>query len=407
MIKIIVVCMCFNAFAFSQSSEWTLQEAETQAVQHNLSILAQHFEINLADADSITARLIPNNPALSLNADVTPEAGSIAPERKNYFAWLTFPVELGGKRSNRIAVADAEKAGAAYDFDDAVRHLLLQVRTEFYDVLNAKAALALAVDNENSLDSIVSLNTIRLKASDISESELMRSRILAEQQRLEVGEARIGYTTAARTLQLDLGLSPTGDQFEVGGDIERLPDTLTQTLAELEEVALGRRSDLLALRSRLDQAVAQEHLEESNGIIDLSVGGYYSQQLGQSFTGVTLSAPIPLFNRNQGNREKSAALVEQIRLQVADLERRTTSDVETAYYEYEMRRQIVARMQTNVVSLSRSVRETVAYAYRRGGTSILDFLDAQRTFNDTMKSYYDALTALHKSSFALRAAAGI
>ena len=407
MIKFIVACICCSAAALAQSTHWTLQEAEQQALQHNLSILAQQFEIGLADADSITAGLLPNNPSISVNADITPEPGNIAPEKKNYYAALTVPIELGGKRGKRMAVADAEKAGAMHDFEDAVRNLLLRVRTEFYDVLNAKASLALALANEASLDSMVSLNTIRLQSSDISESELMRSKIIAERQHLDVEEARVGLHSAARELQLDLGIPKEDAEFDVDGDLTALPDTLTESLARLGELALEHRSDLLNLKSQLDQAIAQEQLEESKAVIDVSLGGYYSQQLGQSFTGLTLSAPLPLFNRNQGEIQKSSIQVEQLQMQIAALERRVKSEVATAYDEYQTRRRIVSQMQQGVVALSRSVKETVAYSYRRGGTSILDFLDAERTFNDTMKSYYDALTAVHKSAFAVRAAIGM
>src|SRR5208283_2952058 len=133
-------------------------------------------------------------------------------------------------KSGRVAVAEQEKLATEQSFDDAVRNLLLTVRSDFYDVLNAKASLELALNNEASLDSVVSLNKIRLHDNDISESELMRSEILAMQQHLEVQEAQINLHGATAALQLLLGVSQTDEHFEVRGDIAVLPDSLNQSL---------------------------------------------------------------------------------------------------------------------------------------------------------------------------------
>jgi len=404
--KIIGLLWLCSVAVIAHADPMTLQQAEEQALKRNLLLLAQHYDIDAADADIVTAHLFPNNPNIALSGDITPDAGRWAPDKKNYNASLSVPIELGGKKSGRVAVAEQEKLATEQSFDDAVRNLLLTVRSDFYDVLNAKASLELALNNEASLDSVVSLNKIRLHDNDISESELMRSEILAMQQHLEVQEAQINLHGATAALQLLLGVSQTDEHFEVRGDIAVLPDSLNQSLEELQHIALDHRADLRSLHAQLDQAIANKDLQDAMSTIDLSVGGYYSEQLGQSFTGLTLSVPLPLFNRNQGEIQKAEIRINQLKTQVAALEQQIKKDVEIAYNEVQTRRTIVEQMQHDVIARSLSVKETVAYSYRRGSTSILDFLDAQRTFNDTMKSYYDSLTALHKSSFALRAAIG-
>ena len=404
--RTIGLLFCLGIAVMVQADPITLQQAEEQALKHNLVILAQRYDIDAADADVVTAHLFPNNPNISVSGDITPDAGRWAPDKKNYNASLTFPIELGGKKSGRVAVAENEKLATEQGFEDAVRNLLLTVRSEFYDVLNAKASLELALSNESSLDSIVSLNKIRLQDNDIAESELTRSEILAMQQHLEVKEAQMNLHSATANLRLALGVPPTDDNFDVRGDIAILPDSLNQSLDQLQHVAMDHRADLRSLHAQLDEAIANKDLQDAMSVIDLSVGGYYSEQLGQSFTGLTLSVPLPLFNRNQGEIQKAEIRVNQLKTQIDALEHQINTDVETAYNEVQTRRTIVEQIQHDVLARSQSLKETVAYSYRRGGTSILDFLDAERTFNDTMKSYYDSLTALHKSSFALRAATG-
>ncbi len=225
--RTIGLLFCLGIAVMVQADPITLQQAEEQALKHNLVILAQRYDIDAADADVVTAHLFPNNPNISVSGDITPDVGRWAPDKKNYNASLTFPIELGGKKSGRVAVVENEKLATEQGFEDAVRNLLLTVRSEFYDVLNAKASLELALSNESSLDSIVSLNKIRLQDNDIAESELTRSEILAMQQHLEVKEAQMNLHSATANLRLALGVPPTDDNFDVRGDIAILPDLST------------------------------------------------------------------------------------------------------------------------------------------------------------------------------------
>ena len=394
------------AMADTGAQPETLRQAEEEALKNNLSLLAQRFDLSLAEADIITARLLPVNPALTLTGDVFPHPGAFALHEKNYSAIVAVPIELGGKRSARVEVAEKTKSVSAAVLQDSVRNLLLGVRTQFYEALNAKYSLELATSTMASLDSIVALNRVRLRARDIAESELARTEVVALQQHVQVRSARLDEQSALTNLQLALGRPALSPDFSITGELTEPPQPPAASPDEARQLAVSRRPDLQALRAQLEAAEANKKLQEALSAIDLSLGGYYSNQQGLAFSGLTLSLPLPIFDRNQGEIDKAAARVEQLRLQLLALERQIDAGVETAFNEFLGRREIADQMKWEIIQRSARVRDAVEYAYRNGGTSILDFLDAQRAFNEAMKAYYDALTSLHKSAFALRAVMG-
>ncbi len=384
----------------------SLKTAEREAVANNATLQAQRYDITAAQADIVSADLPPSNPSLGVNGDILSSPNTFAPEEKQYGVSLAVPLELAGKRSHRVEVAEHGKIVAEEGFSDAVRVLLLTIRSSFYDALYAKAALGLAEQNLASLDSVVSLNRIRLRAKEISESELMRSEVAAEQFRVEVSSSLLDYRKARINLQVAMGRTVADPDVDIEGDLTMLPPSVILTLDDAKRLARESRPDLKGLRASLEREESNQRLQEALGTVDVSVSADYLRQQGVPFYGLSLTVPIPIFNRNQGEILKSISRVEQVRLQLKALELQVDADAGTAWHEYASRKAIEEQMRAGILARSENVRSTIEYAYRRGGTTILDFLDARRTFNDSMRSYYNALTQLHKSVFALTAAIG-
>jgi cobalt-zinc-cadmium efflux system outer membrane protein len=106
--------------------------------------------------------------------------------------------------------------------------------------------------------------------------------------------------------------------------------------------------------------------------------------------GLFFSAPLPIYNRNQGEVERARQEDKQIQARIHALEASITNDVETAYQQYTTTRGMVESIEKTMLSEARDVRQITEYSYRRGEASLLEFLDAARAFNDTMQSFNDA-----------------
>jgi cobalt-zinc-cadmium efflux system outer membrane protein len=401
------ICCVLVALGASVSAQpRTLQQLEAEAVKNNLPLLAQRFDLDAAEADIITAGLFPNNPSLTLVGDILPTGKLFQPDQKSWGASVHVPLELGGKRDARGGVAESGRAMVRAQFADAMRSLLLAVRSAYFDALNAKASLDFAKSNASALDSIALLNRIRLASHDIAESELLRSEMAAEQQRLAVESSQADAAQASTALQAILGRREFSATFEAAGDLLQPPLPFVESLEEAKSLAHAHRSDLQHAAKGVESAAAMRRLQEAMAVIDLDVSADFSRQQGETFYGMSLSIPLPLLNRNEGERQKAAIRAEQSHALLSAALQRADAEVEGAWRDFSARRAIVQRIERDLLPRARSIRATVEYTYRKGATTILDFLDAQRSFSDSMRQYYDALTALHKSAASMRAALG-
>jgi cobalt-zinc-cadmium efflux system outer membrane protein len=385
----------------------TLDQAVQEAIAHNLDLAAERLNINVAEAREITARLRPN-PVLSLSGQTLNLLGaaytSNSPLGPNQFNIHTdFPIERGHKRGQRIALAREEKSLAELGVREVMRQVIASVQNAFVDVQQAKENLKLAQENLKSLESVVAINEARLRSGDLAQVELDRSRVAALQYRAAVQQAQLQLDQAKTQLQQLLGRKQKSADFDVAGELRR--DTVLDSPAEITRLALARRPDLLANQAAQARSRADLRLQLANGKVDFSVGTEFTHQsawgISGSSLGVYFSVPLPVFNRNQGEivRAQREIALGAARSEAVQASIRT--EVEKAYRQYVVSRQLLASIETEMLAKARSVRDTTDYSYRRGEASLVEFLDAQRAFNDAMQTFNDARANYARSLYLI------
>jgi cobalt-zinc-cadmium efflux system outer membrane protein len=391
----------------------TLDQAIQEALDHNLDLLAAKYDVPVAETRLITARLRPN-PVATVSGDHLDvlgtgfnEANSAGP---NEFAYRTdFVLERGSKRQARIAVAEQDRAVARLNVASAVRTVVLGVQNAFLDVQLAKENLQLAEQNQKALQGIVDVNGIRVRSGDLAAVELSRSQVALLQFEAAVQQARLRLQDARNRLQLLLGrMNPAAD-FEVTGDFRR--DKIADTPETLVQNALERRPEIAALRASEARTIADLRLQLAQGRVDYTIGSEYRRQQGINGTGNTLgiffSAPIPVFNRNQGEIERARRESEQAAARIRALEASIRSDVASAWQHYQTTQSLLTNVETHMLEQARDVRKTTEYSYRRGEASLVEFLDAQRAFNDSMQTWNEARADYARSLYLLESLAGM
>jgi len=390
----------------------TLEEAVAEALQNNLGLLAERANIAIAEARIITARLRPN-PVLSAGGDHLDllgtgfsEVNAAGPSEFNLRT--DFVHERGGKRRSRIEVAEGERSVAEWRFFDAVRSLRLEVQQAFVEALLAKENLALARQNLEMLNRLVEVSTARWRAGDLAEVELIRSRLAALQQASAVRKAELAVRSALIKLQQLMGRERPAAEFDVVGELA--VQRSVPAREELLRTALENRPDLGALRRDSQRAAAALKLERARGKVDFTFGSDYRRQQGINGTGNMLgfffSAPLPLFDRNQGEIARAREELRQVELRIRALQAAIASEVGSAYEQFVASRNLVEQIQGRMLAQASEVREITEYAYRRGEATLLEFLDAQRAFNETMQAYNEARAEYTKSVYLLEAVAG-
>ena len=189
------------------------------------------------------------------------------------------------------------------------------------------------------------------------------------------------------------------------------PAALPADVNALQAAARASRPDVLALR--LDQARTQAdlRLQIAQGRVDYTVGSEYRRQQGVNGTGNSLgffmSVPLPVLNKNQGEIARAGAEHNKAERSLAALETTVAGEVASAYQEFESARQLLGDMERDLLKPVADARAGTAYVYQAGATSLLDVLDAQRAFNDTMDTYYTAQAAYRRAEARLGLVSGV
>jgi cobalt-zinc-cadmium efflux system outer membrane protein len=390
----------------------TIDGAIAEAVQANLSLLAERSNLSIADAAAISARLRPN-PVLSGGADsldllgtgfnTTNQAGP-----PQYSVRVDVPFERGHKREIRTEIAYQAKQVAGAEFAEAVRHLKLDVTLAAIDVLEARAKLQLAEDNLAALSQLLQLNQQRFDSGAIPQLEVTRSRVAMLQYRGSVKTAQLALSQARLKLLPLLGRQPDEAPIDIddqlGAELTPEPD-----LAVLQQTARQTRPDLLALRNDQARSQADLRLELAQGKVDYTLGAEYRREQGVNgrgnMLGLFFSVPLPIFNRNQGDIAKAEAGQDKARRLLVAGETNAAGEVASAYQEFQSARDLLAEIERELLTPTREARAGVTYMYQAGATSLLDVLDAQRAFNDTMDTYYSAQASYRRAQARLSLAA--
>jgi cobalt-zinc-cadmium efflux system outer membrane protein len=396
----------------SQIQPLTIQQAVAEAVERNLNVLAEKYSVPIAEARIITAKLRPN-PVLTIEGDHL----NLLPPKYNaenmagppeYSIRTDFVFERGAKRQRRIDVAQTAVSTAQLQFLNTLRSVVLDVQSSFVELLQAKADLALAQETLEAFRQTVQLNTSRVRSGDLAEVELIRTQVAELQFENTVAQARLKVDIGRSKLQVLLGRQKTDALPDTTGEFRR--EELGATLDALRERAFASRPDYLALQRDVARSQAELRLQLAQGKVDYTIGAEYRRQQGLAGTGNSLgiffASNLPVFNRNQGEIERARQEQLQAEARIRALQATIENEVQTAYLQYRTSQESLRRVEESMLSKAADVRQITERAYRRGGASFLDFLDAQRAYNDTVQIRNSALADYATSLYTIDAATG-
>ncbi|MCZ2156926.1 MAG: TolC family protein, partial [Bryobacterales bacterium] len=252
--RILLAMLAFTVLAAAQVREaprtLTLEQAIEEAIAGNLDLAAEKLNISIAEAREITARLRPN-PVLTISGQTLDLLGAhfeeSSPVGPNQFNFHTdIPLERGGKRKERMALAREDTSLVELEVREVMRHVISNVQSAFVDVLQAKENLKLAEDNLKNLHGVVEINQARLRSGDLSQLEFNRSQVAEMQSEAVVKQTQLQLDQSKIRLQQLLGWREKRTDFDVTGDLGL--QIKEDPPAEILRLALMRRPDYLASR---------------------------------------------------------------------------------------------------------------------------------------------------------------
>jgi cobalt-zinc-cadmium efflux system outer membrane protein len=387
----------------------SMADAVRMALEHNHQLASQRLNVDISRADEITAALKPNPVFSSVNSSFpvfSPSQLTLdnAAHNQNYVESLSYLFERGGKREKRTLVARDTTDVVAKTAVDAERQLIFQTQQAFINVLLAKSTLDLAREDLKNFSDVVELNRQRMIAGDLAEAEFAKISLQKLQFEQDASSSEVALLQAKAALRLNVGFEAVADDFDVEGDLAYAKSPIA--LDDLKREALTTRPDLLAAQRTLKLMQDTQALAYANRARDLTGEVEYDRAGDFNALGFGVSIELPFHDRNQGNIAHSQSAVRQAI--ESEIQTRTSvlTDVVSAYAAFQTNEKLVALYQSGYLDQARQSLETTQYVFQRGSGSLLDLLDAERTYRATELAFRQALAAYMTSAQQINFAVG-
>jgi cobalt-zinc-cadmium efflux system outer membrane protein len=378
----------------------TLQQALDIARAQNPSLLSGQSHVTATTASEITAGLRQNPNFTLVGSDVSNPAASNNPYF--YAGQVSRLFERGQKRRWRLDIARDTTAQTRSQYQDQERQTVLAVKTAFTQLLAAKAAFDLARQNLDDYRRTLDLSRERLKVGDISPTDFKRLDLQLAQFESDYDSAHTDLVQYSDQLQLLLGHERPQPGFDITGSLQ--PPDLPQTLPQLEADALQRRPDYIAAQRGIALADANVKLAYANGTTDPLLEGEYDRAGTLNSAGFQIGIPLRIFDRNQGEKERTKYEAQSSRFAETAARQQVVSDVDQAWTAYQDSLLLARRYNSHYLDEAREVRDNLQYSYRRGGTTLLDYLSALQDFRqvnlDSINADMQVWLSIHQLSFA-------
>jgi outer membrane protein, heavy metal efflux system len=393
----------------------TWQEVKSKFISANPTLQAARIGVEESKAQEITANLRPNPQFTAAYDYFHPFRSSETTADVQPYVAFSYLIERMNKRGLRRESAEKGTKVAASQAADVERNLLFALRGAFILVLQQKAVLELAKENLVYYDKVLEVSADRLKTGDIARIDLDRLQLQRVQFESDVQTALVGLRTSKIQLLTLLDDRTPVDLFDVAGPFEFSEKILP--LTEFRSIALEERPDLKAAVQAHDQAMTNQKLAEANASTDPTVGidvGRLAQSAGsdpnsnslRNYVGFSISIPLRIFDRNQGERLRTKLDINRTDRLKAAVEAQLYSDVDSAHAMLSSTVVLLKPYKEKYLEQALTVRDTMTFSYERGGASLLDFLGAQRDYRSVRVAYLNLVASYLTSAAQLNLAVG-
>jgi cobalt-zinc-cadmium efflux system outer membrane protein len=395
----------------SEPVKITIDQALDLALEHNETLKASRTTILQNEAQEITANLRPN-PVLSwdaLNFPITRPGQYTANDYLNQTAQFDVGIgytwERGEKRPNRLQAARDQTALSKSQVFDNERILRFNVASQFINVLLAQSNLDLAHDNLKSFQDTVQVSATRYKTGDISQGDYLKIKLQLLQFQSDVNSAHLAKAQALIALRGLLGYESVPADYDVLAMLDYQP--LKSSKDDLLSLALKERPDLRAARQGVTASQSQHDLAKANSHQDLTTTLNLTHIGDNWTTGLLFSFPLGIFDHNQGEIARTQHVISQTQHLAEEAVETVNVDISNAYEGVRSSDEIVSLYRSGYLDNAKESRDISEYAYKQGAASLLDFLDAERSYRSTQLAYRQALASYMQTIEQLKEAIGV
>ena len=350
----------------------TLMQVLDLAHRANPTLMSGAQHLAAVQAQEITAGLRQNPVAIGGGQLITASADDNNPYF--YQAGVQRLFERGNKRELRLDTARSTTKVTSLQLDDQRRQIDLAIRQAFSRMLYAQEALTISRDNLEGYRKTVALMKVRLDAGDIDQTDFDRIELQLAGFESDFDNAELTLRQGSISLQTLIGMATPSDGFAIAGTLD--PPAITATLDDLHKAALANRPDLKAAQAQVDVNSASVKLAIANGTADPTIESDYERSGHVNSFGASINIPLRLFDRNQGEKERTRYELESSRLALTAAQNQVVSDVDSAWAAYLAAQSQSQRYRSKYLAEAAHVRDNLEFSYRNGSATLLDYLSA-------------------------------
>jgi cobalt-zinc-cadmium efflux system outer membrane protein len=395
----------FAMLAASSALGLTMEEAVEQALLHNADLQAVRLEETAAKgALEQASLLLGSNPVLEGSSSKKKyPADEGGRDFRNYEVRLSQEFEIAGQRGLRRDAAEKGLEKAGFEIRDRERVLIAEVKDAFANTLAAKSKRGLAEETVKLQEELYGFAEIKFKAGEVAALEMNLASV-------ELGKAKRDLLLASReyrerlfALQGLVGMKPAEELALEGAlPVEAPPVPEKDGLSRL---AASRRPDMQAASAGVDASASAAMLATREAFPNLTVAGFYEKDERATISGMMLSLPLPLFNRNQADRRQAQTRSLQAVVRQGNLERSIARELEEAYSGLVTAVEELALFRKEILDKALENLELMNLSYKEGKIGFFevrlaqkDSLDAQLAYLDSQLRTQLAMNALEKAS---------
>lgn len=412
----ILLVLFVSKFSFSQVDSTfkhinlNYNDYMNKVVSGNLELLAEKYNVNIADA-KIEAAKIFQDPSLSFDWDGNHENKSMVDYSLSAEISKTF--ELGQKRKARINLAKSERLLTSEMLNYYLQNLQADATIDYLSALKHNYLFDVMLDSYRMMKKLSDADSIRYRLGSIKAIDAAQSKIEAGVLRNDLFQIEADRRSSIIKLAIETSTFRADTVFQPIGDLGKYERFFS--IDDLLVTALNNRADLMAAKSNI--AFNQNFLtltkRERITDIDLKLGTSntylndrdFSPAATEVYAGIAI--PLKFSNFNKGELKVAQFQVEQAETLYRQVEMNIQNEVMQAYGQYMSLCKQVKNYDQGLLEQSKIVLNGKVYSYSRGETSLLEVLNAQRTFNDLQNAYYETLYNCNAALVELERAVGI
>jgi outer membrane protein, heavy metal efflux system len=377
----------------------TLGDALSRATRDNLDLRAARDQRAVSLAGVRAAKEVPN-----------PTVGFAAlRDTPHESLFVDQPIEIGGRRKQRIELARQEGALTDFDIAAAERQLRRNVREAYFGFAFARRVTQERREVASLAGRLHEIAQARFDAGDIPQLEVIQAELELSRANAEAQVAVRDEQVALSRLNVLLNVpAPTSWDLTSALDASPSPASLDELAAkavdsnaEVQHLVQEAKVEDTRLRLLKAERIPNLGVEFGADFNNPGQGGFREGARGQ------ISMELPIFSRNQGEIAQSLAVSHALEDELAAKKRAVAGQVEAVYYEFTSRAAQVLLYSQTLVPASHHLEEMAEDSYKSGKTNILNVVAAQKDIQQVENEYLDSLLAMQTTFAELEETVGV